>query len=144
MVFVPRIRGPTCHTHFPHIFIIIAISILIPPGMPRRHRYIKNPEPDYTFSTNRQRYFGEWNGTVGFIGVEDITTGTIDMSLINPIQDDITNSVCPFVPCAAGLCCRTRPKNSPGRNRLVRAGIFKIKNLKKNPSLRPSLQIECT
>ncbi len=32
MVFVPRIRGPTWHTHFPHIFIIIAISIPIPRG----------------------------------------------------------------------------------------------------------------
>jgi hypothetical protein len=52
------------------------------------------------------------HGTVGFIRVEDITTSTIDMSLIYPIQDDITNSVRTFVPCAALPPCGWNVPNS--------------------------------
>jgi hypothetical protein len=35
--------------------------------------------------------------------VKDTTTSTIDISPINTVQDDITDSVCTFVPRAAGL-----------------------------------------
>jgi hypothetical protein len=49
-------------THFPHIFIIIAISILIPRGCRAATAILKIRKPDYTFSTNRQRCFGRVSG----------------------------------------------------------------------------------
>ncbi len=60
----------------------------------------------FFLSITRRR---EWNGTGGLIRVKDTTTSTIDMSLNKPVQDDITNSVCTFVPCAAILLPRIRP-----------------------------------
>ncbi len=52
-------KGPhVATTHFPHIFIIIAISILVPRGCHAATTAIlKTRKPDYTFSTNRQRCF---------------------------------------------------------------------------------------
>ncbi len=69
--------------------------------------------------------------------MEDITTSTIDKSLTYPIQDDITDSVRTFVPCAAGLLPHSAQIISPGKNRSYDRGFER--NVKLKRKTHPSL-----